>query len=71
MHIEPGLLAQPTILAANGAAQPGSPRAQFMYENADEVFEDGIADDLIWEAKREAKKWIADIKKVDITSLEV
>ena len=43
----------------------------FMYENADEVFEDGMAEDVIWEAKREAKKWIADIKKVDIAALEV
>lgn len=43
----------------------------FLYENADEVFSDGMADDVVWAAKCEAKEWINDIKEVDITQLEV
>ena len=43
----------------------------FMYENAEEVLCDGTADDVVWEAKREAKQWIENLKLVDISTLEL
>lgn len=55
----------------NGAEVGEHTMGGFLYEDVNEVFEDGMADDIIWGAKAEARKWLEDLKKVDITSLEV
>ncbi len=41
----------------------------FLYENADEVFEDGMAEDVIYGAKCEAREWILRSKELDLEAL--
>ena len=41
----------------------------FLYEDADEVFEDGMADDVVYGAKCEAREWILRTKELDLEAL--
>ena len=41
----------------------------FLYENAEEVFEDGMAEDVIYGAKCEAREWILRTKELDLEAL--
>ena len=41
----------------------------FLYENAEEVFSDGMAEDVIYGAKCEAREWILRTKELDLEAL--